>query len=362
VAGTSDGQAPGAGWFPDPAGSANVRWWDGSRWTEHFIDPATGAPPEVAREAQPVQAAEPAQAQQNTAQERPLTRRELREQQSTGEQPLGAEPAEIRQIVEQPATRPAAASEPDQVPSDPFDFLLEDTVPPAARQQAAETPRNPFAELFGSSETGPAAVVPDVSEPVQDAQPWEEPRPSPEPTRQQPVTSAPVDPFEALFASTPSSAASTADPFPLLSGTPTADSQRVRQPRVAEPEEAGNSSTVTIWIFAALPILQLALIWLVFEKLALSDASLFRLPVLVGPVVIYLLLALFDNRALADKGYEPRALPLLAIIPPLYLIIRTVRIGTAAVAPLVVWLVLQVAVGGALILVFRTALKQLAGV
>ncbi len=32
------------GWYPDPAGSARTRWWDGTSWTEHFYDAATGAP------------------------------------------------------------------------------------------------------------------------------------------------------------------------------------------------------------------------------------------------------------------------------------------------------------------------------
>ncbi|OUE20328.1 hypothetical protein BFL36_11740 [Clavibacter michiganensis] len=33
-----------AGWYADPAGSDRLRWWDGTRWTDHLTDaPAAGA-------------------------------------------------------------------------------------------------------------------------------------------------------------------------------------------------------------------------------------------------------------------------------------------------------------------------------
>jgi hypothetical protein len=32
---TAASATPPAGWFPDPSGSAQQRWWDGQRWTEH---------------------------------------------------------------------------------------------------------------------------------------------------------------------------------------------------------------------------------------------------------------------------------------------------------------------------------------
>ena len=40
----TSGPTTPAGWYPDPAGSGNLRWWDGTAWTAHLAPQPTPAP------------------------------------------------------------------------------------------------------------------------------------------------------------------------------------------------------------------------------------------------------------------------------------------------------------------------------
>jgi hypothetical protein len=46
-----------AGWYPDPNGTPQQRYWDGSVWTEHYAAPAGQGPPYAAPAKGPVQPA-----------------------------------------------------------------------------------------------------------------------------------------------------------------------------------------------------------------------------------------------------------------------------------------------------------------
>ena len=46
--GPREGENPGPGWHPDPHGKASLRYWDGTRWTQHVSeDPAASQAPSV---------------------------------------------------------------------------------------------------------------------------------------------------------------------------------------------------------------------------------------------------------------------------------------------------------------------------
>ena len=59
----TDAHVP-AGWYPDPSGAQQLRWWDGTQWTAHYA-PLAGAAQ------QPVQPQQPAQQQPVQPQQQP---------------------------------------------------------------------------------------------------------------------------------------------------------------------------------------------------------------------------------------------------------------------------------------------------
>jgi len=138
-------------------------------------------------------------------------------------------------------------------------------------------------------------------------------------------------------------------PLALHDGAPgSSASDRARTAAVAAQRPGSGLSTWAVWLFAALPVLHGALAWVVFGLLEPSDVGILRWVVLVGPILLYLVLAGLDRAVLVRNGQLDVAPIAYAIVPPLYLAIRVVRMGVAALAPLLVWVVLQAAVIAAL--------------
>jgi hypothetical protein len=119
----------------------------------------------------------------------------------------------------------------------------------------------------------------------------------------------------------------------------------------AQAMELPRTSTVAIWVFALLPIVQFALVWAVYHYLAPTQDWV-RWVVLLGPLVIYIALAAGDRRTLYARGHVSVPSAALAIIPPIYLGLRATRLGVRALAPVIVWFALQAAVVFALMIVF----------
>lgn len=105
-------------------------------------------------------------------------------------------------------------------------------------------------------------------------------------------------------------------------------------------EPAIGTATVSSWLIAALPLLQFAVVYVVFGVLGVTLAPGMQWGILAAPVAFSLLFAIADRKKLTDLG-APSPSIVFGLIPPLYLIVRCFTTGRSSVLPLVAWVVLQ---------------------
>ncbi|MBR21231.1 MAG: hypothetical protein CMF57_02105 [Leifsonia sp.] len=120
---------------------------------------------------------------------------------------------------------------------------------------------------------------------------------------------------------------------------------------VSEPlEPRQRVYTASVWLMATMPITQALLIFAVFTSLPPESSAWTRGLTVIFPFILYAALAGQDTRLMALAGHLRTAPWVTAlVVPPVYLAVRSVRIGrtTGAIAwPLYVWLVAQAAVIG----------------
>lgn len=108
--------------------------------------------------------------------------------------------------------------------------------------------------------------------------------------------------------------------------------------------------TASVWLMATMPFTQALLIFVVFTSLPPESSAWTRGLTLVFPFILYAALAGQDTRLMALAGHLRTAPWVTALlVPPVYLAVRSARIGrtTGAIAwPLYVWLLAQAAVVG----------------
>ncbi|WP_431245306.1 DUF2510 domain-containing protein [Leifsonia xyli] len=143
----SDEGSPAAGWYTDPADAARVRWWNGSRWTEHTRPQPESSSSAVDTGTMPEAAA---------ATLGPRRAARLAEQAAAGTAaasaatPAPATPV-YPPIVAYPAAPPAA-----QVQPYPSSFPA---VPPPPAAPFATTPYNPSWTTYKDSNTAAALAL-----------------------------------------------------------------------------------------------------------------------------------------------------------------------------------------------------------
>jgi hypothetical protein len=105
-------------------------------------------------------------------------------------------------------------------------------------------------------------------------------------------------------------------------------------------DDIGSTVTVETWVMAFLPAVAFALMWglLAYTRIVANNPALFWvIPILF--VVANFAFATMDRGALAARNHKDTPSQVLGIVPPVYLLARTLSIGSSSVGPLLVWIV-----------------------
>ena len=291
-----------AGWYADPMGSLRSRWWDGNAWTVELSVEALAEPAAAAAAAETVAGVpfievpvlgNPAVDIPISA---PLSRRDLRG--LVG--PLTTGPVQLDTSAE---AAPVTAATPTLSAS------LSATV------AGIETGTlSPFEALFESSAVereSAEAATPTFSSPAFGF-------------------TLPPDPF-----ATPSVALAAELQAVPLASVPLPVPSAIIAP-------AARSTTAAVWLFTLLPAVHASLVWFELVWLGLGSDRLVLYSVVGAPLFLYLVFAVADRQLLRSRGFERTAPVVLALVPPIYLLVRAIRVGAAGVVPLLLWLLLQI--------------------
>ena len=332
------GRVP-AGWYPDPLGLPQLRWWDNHAWTEHVSD---------AR--QPMMAAQAAASTMFADDELP-SREESRETQT--------------HIVDEYPVDDAATTGLRQLPppSDDDDLVSTTSASAAAAAGAAAAAATTAAASTTSAADAFAAAA------FADLHPQSAGTASGQPSVpwipvQNDVQSAGAGSAPQGYAASP--AFSSAPGYGSAPGGPSSVPSWSEAPMSAgEPSRRGvhqsvgatalHLQTVEVWAIVLMPMLQLLLSLLVVAAFATGPSVAFMAAIWLGPVPVIVALALFDARTLKRRGVDRPASGWWALLSaPVYLMARAVRLGRisgTAFAPVGVALLLGGLIGASVLAV-----------
>ena len=321
-----------AGWYPDPLGLPQLRWWNNHAWTEQTS---------AARQPMVMQDTKFAWADDDLP-----TRREERERERQQADRKTAPPAQptaatLRELEPPRAFTKVEESFSPTPPHDGFDYRSDDAAQPQAAygQQAQGQPSQAqpsgtipsFDSLFDAAPTGFAAA--DATSTT--APPAAAPSAAPGAPR--------TESFDDIFGAR-------ADDRTTPAAQPDAPYETRRSANRAPERErratttAGGSplvSTAPAWIIAMVPLFQLVLSLLLLTALGMGSNSLVFIGILTLPYLIVIALAFADVRMLKRQGIERPAHWTWALLSaPVYLLARArnvIRESGHGIGPVLVW-------------------------
>lgn len=269
---TEGGVRVPAGWYPDPLGLPQLRWWDNHAWTEYTSDARQPMVAETVTQQARLTYAEPEDAVDDGA-----TRRELREREREAE-------AAPTSYLESPAGQPAAAQHTYEpaVDSDGARAEIDQAKPAADSLLALEAP---VREQIVEEEQAPAAKFAEFV------------------TENAPTTAAyQLDTrFDDLLGDTLTAQNMV---IPTMVEEPPAPAPVAAAPAVETVSVTGSTSTAGAWIIATVPMIMLVVnMFLLLSDLAGEFEGLGLIIMLGVPYLAGVLLSFLDWTKLRRKGY-----------------------------------------------------------
>lgn len=326
-----------AGWYPDPMGLPQLRWWNNHAWTELTTE---ARPPLVMQQPTP---------RVLYADDELPTRRQQREQREREEE-------YVRLATDEDAERDAAAA------YAPFTTTLREIDPPASllADDLGTVHESPFPDFatFAQSAAEQVAAAQPVSAQAAPAQPI-----APDRTGIDEGDAGVAESFDDIFQ--PRSATSAVS-------APTAQYERTRTSEPPAGSSHGTSLphlqpyTAAVWIIALLPLLQLVVGLLLLVGFSSLASTAFTVAAVAAPYVIVIALAAADRALLRRAGHEHTAHWAWAFLSaPVYLVARSMalsRTGNLGLGPLLVWAALAFMQLVAVLVVPGTLISLIPGV
>ncbi|MCU1423560.1 MAG: hypothetical protein JWN36_3211 [Microbacteriaceae bacterium] len=317
-----------AGWYPDPMGLPQLRWWNNHAWTE--LTTEARAPVVMQQQVTSNPARRVLYADDEEEEIFP-TRRQQREQREREEEyrSLATDEDEARDAI--------AGHVPLSTGLREIDAPVVDA--PVAEAAAAEAPvaevpvaQTPVAET-------PVAAAPEqapVETPVAASSQATAPAAAPDRALIDEGDAGVSETFDDIFL--PRSATnSVSSPFAQYDRERTADAATTRATTIPRL----GIYTAPVWIIALLPLVQLVGGLLILLGIGAVSSMAVTIALLVAPYIVVILLAIADRAMLKRMGHEHTAHWAWAILSaPVYLIARSMalsRTGGLGLAPLLVW-------------------------
>jgi hypothetical protein len=316
-----------AGWYPDPMGLPQLRWWNNHAWTE--LTTEARAPVVMQQQVTSNPGRRVLYADDEEEEIFP-TRRQQREQREREEEyrSLATDEDEARDAI--------AGHVPLSTGLREIDAPV--VVEPVAQTPVVETPvaETPVADLAAETPVAAAQEQAPAEAPIAASAQAAAPVAAPDRALIDEGDAGVSENFDDIFLPR-SATSSVSSPFAQYDRERTADAATTRAttiPRLA-------IYTAPVWIIALLPLVQLVGGLLILLGIGAVSSMAVTIALLVAPYIVVVLLAIADQAMLKRMGHEHTAHWAWAILSaPVYLIARSMalsRTGGLGLAPLLVW-------------------------